>query len=199
MIHLLFVADGPRDEAVVPRVVERILGVPIRYEFTAWKEIRLHSGSGYERRLLYLLRRARERGASGVIATLDSDKERQRRRLSELRGARDKDRAQFAPIPAALGEGVPHLEAWLLDDAVAVRTALEAATDLVVPTVRTCTSPKETLNAIIRECKPDADILLLLGSIASQMHPERCRHSGETGLKSFVDDVRHEFRSCGNG
>src|SRR5436305_6917758 len=118
-LNLLFVGDGPRDEAVVPRLVERILNVDVTGEFEPWKELHLHgSGKGLGKKLLYMLRRARDRGAAGVVATVDADKFTKKDKLTDLKGARNKDRESGHTTPAALGEAIPHLEAWLLDDGV---------------------------------------------------------------------------------
>ena len=47
MIHLYFVGDGPRDEATLPRLVERIRGAEVNGPFKEWRHVRLHGKSGY--------------------------------------------------------------------------------------------------------------------------------------------------------
>ena len=59
MIRLLFVGDGERDAATIPRIVEIILSTSVGAEFHSWA--RLHrSLRGYKRKLLFGLHRARK-------------------------------------------------------------------------------------------------------------------------------------------
>lgn len=197
MMHLYFVGDGPRDEAAVPRLVERVLGAEVDTEFSAW--VRLHARSGYGRKLRYAIRRARDRNRKGVVATVDSDKAPPRERLRELRQARDDDRATSAPLPTALGEAVPHLEAWLLDDPVAVREALGLDPNESVPTIRKAKHPKTAINSLIEKSSDDRSVLDHLSEIARQCNPDRCRHASETGFKSFADDVNTELGPLAGG
>jgi hypothetical protein len=119
-MHLLFVADGERDHAVLPPLIERVLDCKVQPTFFAWKsdDLRLNRGRGYQRKLELALRKARDANLEGVVATIDADAARPKERLSELRAGREKDRQNtlLTPLPAALGEAVPHVEAWLLDD-----------------------------------------------------------------------------------
>ena len=61
MIRLLFVGDGERDAATIPRIVEIILSTSVGEEFRSWA--RLHSSPrGYKRKLLFASRQARDAG-----------------------------------------------------------------------------------------------------------------------------------------
>jgi hypothetical protein len=175
MIDVLFIGDGPRDRATAPVLVEQILNVDVNVEFSDWK--RLHS-KGYGRKLRYAICQARDREVAGLVATLDADRAPQRQRLGELRKARDEDRENSPPLPTALGEAVPHSEAWLLDDPVAVRNALGLSAETPVPTVRQTDSPKESLNDLINQSKSVEELTVLdvLQQIASELLPARCRH-----------------------
>jgi hypothetical protein len=194
MIHLFFVGDGPRDEAAVPRLVERILNVPVRDEFSAWARLhRSGAGKGYGRKLRYATRQAKDRGADGLVATVDADKATKRTRLGELSDARDEDRASSPPFPTAIGEAVPHLEAWLLDDAEAVRHALQLAHDASIPTVRKTKDPKAKLDDLFALSYRKDEVLVLLTDIARELVPSRCRHASSTGFKGFADEVQSEL------
>lgn len=134
MIFVLLFGDGPRDAAMIPPLLESLLGVRVRVEFTAWA--RLHhqgSRSGYQRKLLFAMRQAQDKRANGMVATVDVDSDRRREKLRELQEARDKARQKDPPFPTVLGEASPHAEAWLLDDPVAVRRALRLSGNAAVP------------------------------------------------------------------
>jgi hypothetical protein len=193
-MQLLLVGDGPRDGAAVPRLVEGVLSRPINHEFTAWREIRL-SGKGYGRKLLYLIRRARDHSADGVVATVDADKDPSRTKLRTLQAARDDDRQSNPPLPIALKEAVPHLEAWLLDDAEAVREVLQLPNTESIPNVARTKDPKQALNDLIDASSEVDDLLTALSEIARRVQRLRCVHAKATGFDSFCDDLRAEFRS----
>jgi hypothetical protein len=193
MIHLYFVGDGPRDGAAIPRLVERILVADVDAEFSPWARLHARGRRGYGRKLRYAIRQARDRSLSGVVATVDSDKAPPRERLRELRQSRDDDRTTSAPLPTALGEAVPHLEAWLLDDPEALREALGLDSREDVPTVRKAKHPKTELNSLIEKSSYDRSLLDHLSEISRRCDPIRCRHASETGFKLFVDDVKTEL------
>src|SRR5262249_36625969 len=145
----------------------RILITGVAGEFEPWKDLHLHgSPRGLSKKLLYMLRRARDRGAAGVVATVDADKFAGRTKLADLKSARSKDRDAGHTTPAALGEAIPHLEAWLLDDDVAVRTALNlhSATPIEAPTK--IKSPKDELNRLCDSSGITQTILEILAAIA---------------------------------
>ncbi|HEV7224363.1 MAG TPA: hypothetical protein VGN42_16760 [Pirellulales bacterium] len=127
MIHLFFVGDGPRDGATLPPLVERILGAEVSVTFREWRPLHLRGKGGYGGKLQFIIRAARDAGASGLVAVVDRDKDPRRRRLRDLAAGRAGDRASAPPFPTALGEAVPHVEAWLLDDLAAVRQSLRLA------------------------------------------------------------------------
>ncbi|MEX2169818.1 MAG: hypothetical protein WD851_10945 [Pirellulales bacterium] len=193
-MRLLFVADGPRDCATVPELVQAIVKAPIAPVFREWKKLRLSRGSGYQRKLQFALLQARELELAGVVATIDSDKSPAGDGLMKLRSARDQDRksTRVAQIPAAVGEAIPHLEAWLLDDPKAVREALHFPSDKLIPPVSK-TEPKNTLNVLIDESARSEGMMDLLAEIARCIDKGRCNHSDKTGFESFVQDVRAEL------
>lgn len=193
-MHLLFVADGPRDEATIPRLVERILSTSIESSFRPWKGVRLNQGSGYRRKLRFVLAQARDQELDGVVATVDSDRDATKKRLKELCLGRDEDRQNpsVSPMPTAVGEAVPHLEAWLLDDPVSVRNALGLSKDNDIPNVAQG-DPKTALNRLIDESESSDRPAQLLSAIACGLDCDRCNHSSDTGFKDFVYDVRAEL------
>ncbi len=193
MIRLLFVGDGQRDAATVPRLVEQILGTSVQEDTRVWA--RLHGArKGYKAKLLYALRQARDRKVGGVVATLDSDREKPRQRLRDLKHARETDRERCAPVPTALGEAVPHGEAWLLDDPVAVREGMHLAGDTEIPGVRSTKNPKSTLTRLMALSPRENDgTLLVLADVARRVDPARCKQSKKTGFHTFVEEVRSEL------
>ncbi len=193
MIRLLFVGDGKRDAATVPRLVEQILGTSVQEDTRVWA--RLHgAGRGYEAKLLYALRQARDQNVGGVVATLDSDEDKPRRRLRRLKDAREADRERSPPIPTALGEAVPHGEAWLLDDPVAVREGMRLPGDTEVPGVRSTKNPKSALTRLMALSPRENDeTLLVWADVARRVDPARCTHSKKTGFHTFVEEVRSEL------
>ncbi len=192
-MHLLFVGDGERDAATVPLLVERVIST--RFESTCRRWARLHGkGKGYSRKTLFALREARDLPADGFVATLDTDREEKGRRLRQMQGARDADRENHSPMPTALGEATPHGEAWLLDDPVAVRIALNLAKDAPIPTVRKPADPKGMLHALLGQSPRKADRPLdVWANIARNIDQSRCTHAESTGFRSFVEEVQTEL------
>jgi hypothetical protein len=94
-----------------------------------------------------------------------------------------------------LGEAIPHLEAWLIDDAAAVRDALQLSSDATIPNVAKAKDPKLALNGLIDASPSSRDLLSVLREIAYRVQGGRCAHAKETGFAAFIDDVQSEFRS----
>jgi hypothetical protein len=191
-MHLLFLGDGERDACVCPSLINRILGATVVPEFKAWKEIKLSRGKGYERKLRFAMAQAREQKLDGVVATIDADNCEGGHGLKRLQTARDEDRQQMPLFPTAVGEAVPHLEAWLLDDPKSVREVLTLSGSKEIPNVRNV-DPKSSLNGLCEESERTESFLELLSEFAASHDCERCNHRNETGLQAFVDDVRHEL------
>ena len=193
MIKLFFVGDGPRDEAVVPHLVAKILALDaLQSGFSPWASLHKKS-KGYARKLRFAIRQARDQNALGLVATVDSDESGRSGRLNQLRDGRDEDRQSAPPFPTALGEAIPHLEAWLIDDPVAVCAALHLAADATVLTVRQTKDPKSTINELSRHRADFENVVDALEQIARRVEPSRCAHEAETGFKAFVADVKHEL------
>jgi hypothetical protein len=147
------------------------------------------------RKLLFAIKEARQEEMSGVVATVDHDTG-QEKRLQRLRKARDRDRENNPPFPTALGEPKPHLEAWLLDDASAVREALGLQKDHVVPNPVKVHSPKDALHALFGASPAEKDGTLemdVLPKIAERIDLKRCPHQKETAFQAFIKDVHAEF------
>jgi hypothetical protein len=200
MIRLLFVGDGPRDKASLPPLVSTILANEVECEFRAWKEIRQHRGRGYHRKLLYALALARDSRMPGVVAVVDADTQPIRQRLRELQDARKKDRASNPPLPTSLGEARPNVDAWLLDDATAVREVLDLSSDAEIPSVRSVRDPKDSLNEVITQARRagasverDLSTLPFLSKIAIRVSPQRCANAKTTGFEAFQKDIVEEL------
>ncbi len=197
-LKLLFAADGPRDEAALPPLVGNLLGTTVEPVFTAWKGVRLQRGGGslggYGRKLLFLLRDARDRGVAGVVATVDVDRDPGSSKLKDLEEARNRDRAAGKATPAALGEAIPHMEAWLLDDDVAVRKALNLASDAAVAVPTKVKSPKEELDLLHQAAGACQEISELLAILAKELNVTHCGRAGHTGFMAFYKEVDRELK-----
>lgn len=192
-MKLLLYADGRRDKVTVPRFLSTLLDDHVAANFSAWKNIRVH-GRGYGKKLAYGMRQAGSRpDLEGLVAVIDRDKDKKRIRWSSLAAERENQRANGINVRTALGEAVPHGEAWLLDDAEAVKSALA-----LKPTHKIPASSRGSAKAILETLhsqSPHADrrVLEMWGSIAQQVRLERCRAPQKTGFKAFADDVKREF------
>ena len=201
MRHLLIIGDGQRDTVTVPRLVKGVLKVEFEYKASPWP--RLHRGEkkargyrlkGYGLKLYYALRSARVGAADGVVATIDADKERGHQRLAAMKMAREADRAEHSPLPTALGEAIPHNEAWLLDDQIAVREVLQLPRAAVIPNVRRCEYPKDSLETLLQESpRHDEPPLTIWAEIAGRVESKNCHHKKETGFEAFVGEVQQEL------
>lgn len=194
MIQLHFVGDGARDHATVPHIVAAILQCKVNASTESWA--RLHgAGRGYGKKLHYAVAQARDGGAVGLVATIDRDKDHRGERMKSLHDARARSREKNAPFPTALGEAIPHGEAWLLDDSVAIRQALGLPDSQSIPVVTSVSSPKTELSALqstsTREAEREIDVL---GDIARRLVPERCVHEKETGFRAFRREIEAELR-----
>lgn len=207
MIDLFFVGDGPRDGASLPPLVSRIVGREVAGPFKPWKEFRLNptranfgrpnSGdSGYDRKLLFAIAQARLENRQGLIAVVDRDKFPPGSRLAELERARKQHRERPAScLPIALGEAVPHVDVWLLDDPQAVRTALFLKDNHQIPSIKRVKDPKEQLDQLIDSSRfVGVERIEPLAELARNLDPTRCLCRQETGFTAFIDEVNAEFR-----
>ena len=192
-MKLLIVADGARDEASLPPLIESILGRPIDAEFKPWGRLH-HEGSqrGYGRKLAYSIGQARSRGADGLVAVVDRDKDRAGQRGRDLTQAREAERQSGRQFPTVLGVADPHVDVWLLDDHVAVRLGLGLSSDAEIINVRKAKDPKTELDKL-KKPTDDRDLFDVLKAIAAGVEPKRCAHAGEIGLQSFAKDCQSEL------
>lgn len=148
MIPLWFVGDGPRDGAALPKLVETILGSPVRGEFSRWARLHSRTTATYARKLRFATLQAQDAKAIGLVAVVDADTLPER--IRQLAAARTDHRNVNPPFPTALGQANPHGEAWLLDDPAAVRKCLSLETNVAVLPVTKC-EPKSALEDLIRQ------------------------------------------------
>jgi len=203
MILLHIVGDGPRDEATLPRLVERILGLSeqlIASTFSNWARLHGEAGRGFGRKLSFAVRQAIDAGASGLVAVVDRDRDHQKTKLDEMFRARDEDRSRGRIIPAALGEAVPHGEAWLLDDAVAVRAALGLSPKTSIPSIARTKNPKGVLTMLLgKSPRHDDRPVIVWGEIARTLVAARCKYASRTGFAAFINEVEAELRNVLSG
>ncbi|MGL4554655.1 MAG: hypothetical protein ACRC33_26110 [Gemmataceae bacterium] len=199
MIVIHLVGEGERDAVVLPALLERLLGVKVAARFTAWAEIEIQ-GKGFEKKLLYAVRRAISAKVRLLVATVDTDKDARNDKLGRLRAAAEKDGQCGSLVHVAFGEATPHSEAWLLDDAVAVRTGLGLAGDHPVPVVTKTKYPKDAIEEL-RDASPHAEapILDVLSRIAQLVEHGRCVHSRDTGFDQFTRELAHAHKLSGVG
>lgn len=194
MIPLLLIGDGERDAVTIPRLAEKVLGCPIREEFRRWARFHKSRENRLRSRLHFAFVQAKDANAVGIMAVVDTDKDPQRVRLRELKKEREAERAINPPFPMALGEAVPHGEAWLLDDPVAVRRALALAVEHLIPTVRQTKQPKDALEELWRNSnRANEPAGKVWEDIAGQVDPPRYCHAKETGFHQFEEDIRYEL------
>jgi hypothetical protein len=196
-MHLYYLADGPREESTVPAIVGHVCPDAITSLFTSWSDITLAKSSGYQRKLDFAIRTVLTEGWDGVVATVDCDKDKRGKKLAVLNSARSAHRDDTAvpQIRIALGEAVPHFEAWLIDDPKAVRAGLGLDPSTEVPNVRDCAYPKTTIDELVRMSphqheRSDSE---LRKEIAAAIDEERCNHRGETGFEAFMDELRENL------
>ncbi len=194
MIRLLFVGDGPRDAASVPRLVQTILATPFDGITREWARLHGEAGRGLPRKLRFAILLGRDKSAAGLVGTIDADKDPRRQRLRTLQDARQEERVRGTTMGIALGEASPHGEAWLLDDAVAVREALQLAADANIPTTRQTRSPKAALEQLLTQSAlAGRRPVEIWPKIAERVELQRCAHAEETGFAAFAKDVRAEL------
>ena len=205
MIRLLFVGDGPRDEAILSPIVGGILQTQTTGTFRSWKSLRLHGTGrrkqkgpsskikGYRRKLRYARGIAAGEGLVGVVAIVDADRAPPGSRLRKLRKARKDERAAGYDLPIAVGEAKPHTEAWLLDDAQAVRSALTLGEAVAVPPVRNLGDAKGALEALLEASSRGDEPKIVWADIAAELVLDRCPHAKRTGFAAFAEDVKDEL------
>lgn len=192
-MRIHFVVDGERDIVTIPRIVEKLLGTEIEETSKTWARLHGSAGKGYGRKLRYALLQARDNDAQGVAAIVDEDRSG-KERLKNLQQAREEDRTQHPPFPTAIGLAIPHGEAWLLDDAEAVKAALKLSPDAKVPGVGQSRSPKEDLQALHDESPRDERPLEVWADIAMEIDIQRYREPRKTGFAAFEKEVEAELR-----
>ena len=160
MAKLKIIGDGLRDKATLPPIVRSLLGCEFEAHGSPWQAGMGHlhksqtmrrgkSLKGYGRKLYLELRSARANGLDGLVAVVDQDRDRSGSKLKSMADAREIDREERASLATALGEAIPHNEAWLLDDLVAVRIGLALESDADVPVVTRCRYPKSDLTTAL--------------------------------------------------
>lgn len=192
-MRLLVIADGPRDEVTLPPLVSGLLNCTVDARFESWSRLHLRgSGRGYARKLQFAIGQAQNRGLHGLVAVADQDRDRDGSRKDELHAGRAEHRSRHPVFPTAIGVACPHVEAWLLDDPVAVREGFELESNTEIPSVRKANYPKDVLDALV-PVNDSQDHMKRLAEVAVRVQPDRSNHRRETGFAAFVDDIRSEL------
>ena len=201
-MKLMYVSDGPRDEATLPGLVATILGGELPpHEFSEWARVRHPNreemaSRGYERKLQFAVQLASSKGCQGVVAVADRDRDSRGERKKALLSTKHKLTESGHQTHVAIGVADPHVDVWLLDDPKAVREALGFAPDHELNSVHKVKSPKDYLNNEISNSPlPVENISEPLRRIASYVQLSRCNHAATTGFQEFVDSCRRAFGS----
>lgn len=192
-LHLY--GDGPRDEVTIPELLRNLLGFPVNCEFTQWMKLHVN-GRGYGRKLAYAMIRAKKnRNIDGVVAVIDQDKDKNRNRWNAMKDKRESQRAGGNLVKTALGEAVPHGEAWLLDDDKAVRDGLGLSPSESIPKVGSGSQkPKQVLEALHKKSpRSEEGSLDVWADIAQRVTLGTCRSPVTTGFKAFAEEVEQQL------
>ncbi len=99
-------------------------------------------------------------------------------------------------MPTALGQAIPHGEAWLLDDAEAVKKVLGLAAMEKVPGVKNKRGAKALLEEMLaRSPRKGERPTEVWRELAGTIREKRCRAPRATGFAAFAADLRREFSS----
>lgn len=191
-MKLLFVADGPRDAASLPGLVRNILEHDVQSEYSRWAHLR-DGGKRYDRKLKFAASQARSRGLNGLVAVADQDKTSRNERRNALMEARQNLADEGYPLPVAVGVANPHVDAWLLDDAAAVRTGLNLPVESAIPSAGKMKYPKDNLDELIQQSDFE-EVSKALESISAQVQEARCQNADKTGFRDFATDCRRELK-----
>ena len=191
-MRLRIIGDGDRDESVLPALIRGIVSHPVSHEFKVWA--RLHgAGKGYAAKLDFSTRVARDLDFDGVAAVVDGDRQG-KPRLAELRRGRSEARAAMPSFPTAIGCAEPHLEAWLLDDPVAVKEGLNLPSSTMLQSPSKCENPKLELERRHHEsANRHLTIRAAMERIAAGVVETRCGQRDSTGFAAFAKELRSEF------
>ena len=188
-MRILGVGDGDRDRAMMGPILRTLHGAPLSVTFKARKEYRV---GGYGNVMKMALLEAFDASLQGVVFWADEDAGREPR-LKELRDARNQSKV-IGETKAAIGVATPHAEAWILDDAHAVRAVLGLPSDHAIPRVSESNYPKTTLDDLCHQHRPQDPVMNLLPEFGAQLAPGRMREPHKTGFSAFEKDFKDQFR-----
>jgi hypothetical protein len=224
-MRILILGEGPTDlglfpedegtfdlEGPIPVLVRRLLedkGIHTTLEFhpSLLRKIpRLNPGrkmrpadsiSGFENKLRGLLGLPLGRGADAIIAVTDRDGEKHKDRILELNKGRE--HIQEAGKKCAVGVAIEMIEAWLLADEKALRSALENKNiqrqkdpeEIYASDESSNKHPKGLLNHLIHKSpKSDKSIPELFAEIARNIDLEVLIQRCPTGFAPFAQQVQ---------
>ena len=193
MTKVILIVDGGRDVWMLPAIVANHLKVLVDYNTLTWRSSRLRTNKkGFGRKLKLAVRIAEDEEKDGLIAFVDHDRSPTPRRV-ELDSARQEERdSGHGQWPIALGEAIPHGEAWLLDAHDAVQTVLSLGADAKIPNAKK--DAKQRLDSLI-DAHWGGKRQEAFEQMAQLVNVATTRNARATGLKSFIDDLFREFGS----
>lgn len=198
MLTLFFVGDGERDRRTVPHLVRSIIGPrpagapDYQIQFSAWKDPHIRA-TGYTQKLNFIIKRAIDASANGIVATVDCDAAERGSRLAELKEGRDRALTKNRHIAVAVGEANPHGEAWLIGDPNAVRSACKLKSNITI--AADSKNPKADLDQLIRQSEvfTENGTLDAFEPIAKLVNPKTVEELPSNGFKAFAAEVRERI------
>ena len=187
----LFLGEGPNDKLIVPIILEVHNIEIVQSDFKTWKSIHGRGLRGFKKKAMFAIKLARLDGKKGLVATLDADN--QPNRIKDLDAARKEDRENLSthPILVVIGQANPEIEAWLLDDAEAVKKGLGISSEAKIPSPYRVSDVKVALDALFEESSIEGRANCL-ASVARQVQCERSRSPDKSGLRSFIEGAKTE-------
>ncbi len=206
--------EGPLPIFVRKLTAEAAKGAPVEFRAREIRKLRMFPESsrgirpsqyGYARKLAALpgLREGRE--ADAIVAVVDRDGKRHKDRIQELNKGRDELRNSNKPC--AVGVAVEMIEAWLLADEEALRTALNDPSIQRQPDPETLASrnensdqnPKGRLQRLMERSLghelPQADFPGSYAEIAKNASLSTLEQRCSEGFQPFAGQVRELFGS----
>ena len=195
MISIRLVAEGFRDEAIMRALIPQIIGHKVFILFKSLKEYHL-DGMSLKKKYRFIATSMKVNREFFGIGLFDRDKNKRREGIREVKEALENVEGFNSLFHFAFGEADPHLEAWLLDDPVAIREALGLPPAVQIPSVDSVNDPKEEIEKLRKQGPEDvleAEICKILEAIAGKLTPKRCTRAKQTGFAQFQKEVHQTF------
>ncbi|MBI3819173.1 MAG: hypothetical protein HY286_10815 [Planctomycetes bacterium] len=205
-IHLL--VDGERDAKALPHIIHNILeSKPECRSITSfsprhWKDLRFHNRDkkarlqGYAKKLQYIIDENHNGIGRAIVAVVDRDRDADGARVRELRSTRTDARLQAIRVPLAIGEAIPHGEAWLLPDRHVVAGVFEV--DPAEVNIK-AKSPKDELQRLGEKKITKEKFSDRLETLAKKVRVHVIADRSDNGFAEFAEDIKKELGSLFSG